>query len=89
MSMNNTYSAVVIMMVLKCVRKEKKFWDRMIYFVLKDPRLARPALALEVSRGPYQRSAHLYAPTIVQRPNLSQALPGPPLLSRDESDEQE
>ena len=60
--MNNIYSAIVIMMI-KCVKKKKKFWNRMTYFVLKDPRLARPALALKVSRGPYQRSAHLYAPS--------------------------
>ena len=59
--MNSTYSLIVIMMVLKYVRKEKKFWGRMTYFVLKDPRLVRPALALKVSRGPHQRSAHLYA----------------------------
>ena len=60
MNMNSTYSLVVIVVVLKYVRKKKKFWGRMTYFVLKDPRLARPALALEVSRGPHQRSAHLY-----------------------------
>ena len=46
----------------------------MTYFVLKDPRLARPALALEVSRGPYQRSAHLYAPAAASIKDLAVAV---------------